>query len=189
MDDGSIEVICGPMFSKKTTKLIALTRNAQQKYGAPNVLAVKNSIDNRYDLEKIVSHDGTSEKAIAVPSLDVVRGIVNYFTNIKIIIIDEAQFFHNLREFSSEMREAGKHVIVAGLDKDWQQNDFKSMFELRRIANIETLLYSRCTDCKGKASYTFRVINSKDDILVGGADFYTPVCAKCYEKRSNAMKK
>lgn len=183
MEEGSIELITGPMFSKKTTKLIALIRKAKLKYGSANVLAVKHSIDDRYDAEKIVSHDANTEKAIAVPNLSIVQGIINYYSNIKIIYIDEGQFFADLRPFCEHMRDSGKHIVVAGLDKNYLREDFRPIAELRTITNIETVLCAKCVDCNKKAQYSFRNTDDTSTIVVGGAEKYVAVCGHCYDKR------
>ena len=50
---GSISVICGPMFSGKTSELIKrLKKQKIKKY-----LVFKPEIDDRYEKDKIVSHD------------------------------------------------------------------------------------------------------------------------------------
>ena len=184
MDDGSIKLIYGPMFSKKTTELINGIRRDKEKYGYHNVLAVKHSIDTRYDAEKIVSHDDSSEKAIAVPNLLIVRGIINYYSNIRVIYIDEGQFFTDLYEFCINMRDSGKHVIVAGLDKNYLREDFAPIAQIKEIANILVHQYSVCTDCNKKAQYTFRTQDLKNEIVVGGSDIYIPVSSKCFKNRT-----
>lgn len=184
MDDGSIKVIKGPMFSDKTTNLIKEMREAKSRYGSHNILALKHSTDTRYDAEKIVSHAATTEKAIAIPDLDIARGIVNYFVNIKVIFIDEGQFFKDLAQFCQQMRDAGKHVVVAGLDKNYLREDFEPIKELSKIANIEEKLYAKCDICKKRAPFTARrekeqVTNKNEKIIIGGADIYYPTCGKC----------
>lgn len=183
MDDGSVKVIYGPMFSRKTTVLINGLREDKQKYGMHNVLAVKHSIDDRYDLEKIVSHDNNSEKAIAVSNLNTVQSIVHYFNNIKVIYIDEGQFFPDVAEFCEEMRDCGKHVIVAGLDKNYLREDFPSIKQVKSMANIKTHLYAKCVSCGKKAPYTYRKSEKRSEILVGGSDIYQAMCTKCYNKQ------
>lgn len=55
---GSIEVICGSMFSGKTEELIRRLKRA--KIARQRVEIFKPAIDVRYSEENIVSHDSTS---------------------------------------------------------------------------------------------------------------------------------
>ena len=54
-DTGWIEVICGSMFSGKTEELIRRLRRAQ--IARQKVAIFKPTIDDRYSLEHIVSHN------------------------------------------------------------------------------------------------------------------------------------
>ena len=52
---GSIEVICGSMFSGKTEELLRRLKRAQ--FAKLDIAVFKPKIDNRYDTQKVVSHD------------------------------------------------------------------------------------------------------------------------------------
>jgi len=53
---GSIEVVCGSMFSGKTEELIRRLRRAT--IARQKVQVFKPAIDNRYTVEKVKSHAG-----------------------------------------------------------------------------------------------------------------------------------
>ena len=55
---GTIEVICGSMFSGKTEELIRRIRRAQ--FAKQKVEIFKPLLDKRYDDEKVVSHNATA---------------------------------------------------------------------------------------------------------------------------------
>ena len=55
---GSIEVICGSMFSGKTEELIRRLKRAQ--FAKQKVEIYKPCIDVRYSEEEVVSHEGHS---------------------------------------------------------------------------------------------------------------------------------
>ena len=55
---GSIEVICGSMFSGKTEELIRRLKRA--KFAKQRVEIFKPKIDTRYSEDEVVSHDRTS---------------------------------------------------------------------------------------------------------------------------------
>ena len=85
--NAKIHVICGPMFSGKTTHLI----KAVNKYRAEgqNVFVFKPKVDNRYAEEAVVSHDKNETKAFSVSkSIE----ILDFFMNADVVAIDEVQF-------------------------------------------------------------------------------------------------
>ena len=61
---GSIEVICGSMFSGKTEEMLRRLKRAQ--YAKLNIKIFKPKIDSRYDKEKVVSHDENCIDSIAI---------------------------------------------------------------------------------------------------------------------------
>mgnify|MGYP000415622071 FL=1 len=64
MQKGSIEVICGSMFSGKTEELLRRLKRAE--FAKLNIAVFKPLVDKRYDIQKVVSHDENTIKAIAV---------------------------------------------------------------------------------------------------------------------------
>jgi thymidine kinase len=61
---GSIEVVCGSMFSGKTDELIRRLRRAV--IARKKVQVFKPSIDSRYSVEKVTSHAGADFDAVPV---------------------------------------------------------------------------------------------------------------------------
>ena len=57
MIHGRIELFTGPMFSGKTTCLMEALERLEQELKLPFIL-IKHSLDNRYNAEKVTSHDG-----------------------------------------------------------------------------------------------------------------------------------
>ena len=57
MFHGRIELFTGPMFSGKTTCLMEALERLEQELKLPFIL-IKHSLDNRYNAEKVTSHDG-----------------------------------------------------------------------------------------------------------------------------------
>ena len=55
MQKGSIEVICGSMFSGKTEELLRRLKRAE--FAKLKIAVFKPQVDVRYDNEKVVSHD------------------------------------------------------------------------------------------------------------------------------------
>ena len=61
---GSIEVICGSMFSGKTEELIRRIKRAQ--FAKQKIVMFKPTIDVRYSVNDVVSHDKKSFASIPV---------------------------------------------------------------------------------------------------------------------------
>src|ERR1017187_644258 len=85
---GSIEVICGSMFSGKTEELIRRMKRAQ--FAKQKVEIFKPAIDTRYDEIKVVSHEGNSIHSTPVPASS---NILLLASDVDVVGIDEAQFF------------------------------------------------------------------------------------------------
>src|SRR3989338_2900075 len=86
---GSIEVVCGPMFSGKTEELIRRVKRAQ--IARQKVQIFKPAIDNRYHETEVVSHSSLTMEAVAVNSS--VEILQRVFDSTRVVAIDEVQFF------------------------------------------------------------------------------------------------
>ena len=161
---GWIEVICGSMFSGKTEELIRRIRRAE--YARQPVLVFKPAIDNRYDATNIVSH--SQMQAPSIP-INVPSEIYDYLKEeIKIVAIDEAQFFdQSIIDVCNDLANRGFRVIVAGLDQDYTGKPFASMPQLLAIAEYVTKNLAICVKCGNPANRTQRTIHKDEQILVG----------------------
>ena len=175
---GWIEVICGSMFSGKTEELIRRIRRAE--YAKQKVLVFKASIDNRYDVTDIVSHS-----QMRAPSIPIAKPkeIYQYLTDdIKIVAIDEAQFFdETIVDVCNDLADKGYRVIVAGLDQDYRGKPFNSMPQLMAIAEYVTKVLAICVKCGNPANRTQRTVPKDDQILVGSSEAYEPRCRNCHK--------
>src|SRR6476661_1197672 len=105
---GSIEVICGSMFSGKTEELIRRLRRAQ--IAKLNVEIFKPKTDIRYDETAVVSHNQTSIPSTPVESA---ASILLLGANTQVVGIDEAQFFDSgLPEVCTQLANKGIRVII-----------------------------------------------------------------------------
>jgi thymidine kinase len=175
---GSIEVICGSMFSGKSEELIRRLRRAiiaRQK-----VQAFKPVIDDRYCSDDIVSHDARRIECEKVRSAVEIMELVAEDT--QVVGIDEAQFLgEDLTEVCEALAEAGKRVIVAGLDQDYLGKPFEPIPQLLALAEDITKTMAVCMVCGAAANKTQRLIQSDERIVVGAGEVYEPRCRKCYE--------
>ncbi len=182
---GKIEVICGSMFSGKTEELIRRLRRgviAKQK-----VVIFKPSVDNRYDEQKVVSHDQNSVSSIPVKSSN---EILQKVLDADIVGLDEAQFFDiEIVEVSKKLACMGKRVIVAGLDMDFLGNPFGPMPYLLAIADSIKKVHAICVSCGDLALFSNRIHPTQDIILLGEKNTYEPLCRTCYHKAVNKTMK
>ena len=85
---GSIEVICGSMFSGKTEELIRRMKRAQ--FAKQKVAIYKPCIDVRYSEDQVVSHDAHSIPSIPI---DTPVKMLDIEADVEVIGIDEDHFF------------------------------------------------------------------------------------------------
>lgn len=176
---GSIEVICGSMFSGKTEELIR--RLKRVKIANLKVEIFKPAIDTRYDEVKIVSHDSS---AIQSTPVDNSQKILLMAGDVDVIGIDEAQFFDDqIANVCDELAFRGIRVIVAGLDMDYLGNPFGQMPNLLAKADYVTKLHAICQKCGNMANYSYRKVADEKQVLLGATDAYEPRCRKCYDKK------
>ncbi|MFI5332519.1 MAG: thymidine kinase [Candidatus Babeliales bacterium] len=181
---GSLEVICGPMFSGKSEELIRRLRRAE--IARQHVLTFKSSLDNRKSLDHVVSHDGTQLRAQPIHTIMRIQETA-FVPEVDVIGIDEVQFFSlEIIPLLSNLVEAGKRVIVAGLDLDFRGAPFGPMPLLLAIADKITKLRAICCVCGVDAHYTQRLVNGEparyDDptIMIGAQESYQARCRLCY---------
>lgn len=173
---GSIEVICGSMFSGKTEELIRRLRRAQ--IAKLNVEIFKPKTDTRYDENSVVSHDLNSIQSTPV---DNAASILLLSSNTEVVGIDEAQFFDDqLPDVCNTLANRGIRVIIAGLDMDFQGKPFGPMPELMSIAEVVNKVHAVCLQCGGPATYSYRTVPSESKILLGEKESYEPRCRTCF---------
>jgi len=177
---GSVEVITGSMFSGKTEELIRRIKRAV--LARQRVQAFKPRIDDRYDAQRIVSHEAVSVEAVAVATSASIEERVLDETDV--VAIDEAQFFdRGIVEVCDKLATRGLRVIAAGLDQDYLGRPFPPMPELMAIAEEVTKVHAVCTACGATASRSQRLAPEATTVLVGGAEAYEARCRACFEPR------
>mgnify|MGYP003595286770 CR=1 FL=1 len=178
---GSIEVVCGSMFSGKTEELIRRLKRA--KFAKQKVEIFKPSIDTRYDDEKVVSHDSNYILSTPVESSS---NILLLSGDVDVVGIDEAQFFDaELINVCNTLANNGMRVIVAGLDTDFLGKPFGPMPALMAIAEDVTKVHAICVRCGNLANHSHRTTSEKSLVLLGETQNYEPLCRSCYNRARN----
>jgi thymidine kinase len=175
---GWIEVIVGPMFSGKSEELIRRLKRAE--IARQRVQIFKPQLDDRYSNTDIVSHSGLGIRSEIVRDASEVLARVEART--EVVGIDEAQFLGEaLVAVCNQLADAGKRVIVSGLDTDYLGRPFEPMPRLLAEAEEITKLLAICMRCGNPAAHTQRLVASADLIVVGAGGMYEARCRRCFE--------
>jgi thymidine kinase len=190
MAEGSAEAWVGPMFSGKSTSLIArATRFADVGY---NTCYITHTNDERLT----ESGDGTVTthnsgfvklskkiKSFKVSSLNEIN-----LENFDVIAVDEFQFFKNTVDpIRNLIINLNKRVLIGSLDLDYLLRPFGEINQLFGFCddNIHRMpaICVKCHPNETKdAWYTLKLTTDTSQIDPGGSDKYIPVCMKCYKK-------
>lgn len=186
---GRLDIFIAPMFGGKSSSV--LRKLTQMKEIGLNVLYINHCLDNRSTKGwsthcPILKHN---ELDITIIKTDKLQNIeYDQIWEYDVIGIDEAQFFDKfLCEFVQTLVDKmNKYVIVAGLDGDYKRERFGHILDLIPLADNVAKLHAYCKICS-REKKTVSAIFTKyigeetlDNIIIGGADKYIPVCRKCY---------
>ena len=176
---GSIEVICGSMFSGKTEELIRRLKRAQ--FAKQKVEIFKPAVDTRYHEANVVSHDSNSIRSTPVNSSATIMLLTG---DVQVVGIDEAQFFDlGLAAVCNQLADNGVRVIVAGLDMDYLGNPFGPIPELLAIAEHVTKVHAICMRCGNIANHSHRITEEESLVLLGESSNYEPLCRDCFREQ------
>jgi thymidine kinase len=190
---GYLEIIKGPMFSGKTTRLLDIYK--KYSFCEIETMVINYEKDNRYSDIFLSSHDKVMIPCIKASHLnelvqfkenhtiDPHSKYVNNFIKAKIILINEGQFFDDIVPWvTTAVEQYHKNVYICGLNSDFKRNKFGNWLDLELISDNIVMLHSFCSHCKKRpAIFSHRVKQETDVVeVIGGAEAYIPVCRKCY---------
>jgi thymidine kinase len=175
---GRIEVITGGMFSGKSEELVRRLRRAV--IARQTVRVFKPRTDTRHPPEVLVTRDNRRLEAVAVADTSELRR--NLPDDVQVVGIDEAQFFDDaLVPLLMQLADAGRRVIVAGLDQDYLRRPFGPMPAILALAEHVDKMHAVCMRCAGIAHYSQRIAGGEDQVQVGDTALYEARCRECYE--------
>ena len=174
--EGKIELILGPMFSGKSTRLIELIRKSV--YKAKKSIMIKFFADQRYsEKSEVVTHDLIKYDSIDCKNL---RDSFELLKNYDVIGIDEGQFFPDIVEVCQDLALLKKTVIVAALNGDFRMEPFPVISRLIPKADKIKLLKAYCFHCHKDAHFSLRIVQSNETVLIGAGEAYKPACRECH---------
>jgi thymidine kinase len=181
---GSVEVICGSMFSGKTEELIRRLRRAEIAH--QKIQVFKPEIDMRFNHQQVTSHAGQSLGAMPIKNADDIWQRLEDDTTV--VGIDEAQFFNQeIIPLVQKLADRDIRVIVAGLDSDFRGEPFGWMPVLMALAEKVDKLQAICMVCGESASRTQRLVNGHPAhyndpiVIVGASELYEARCRKHHQ--------
>lgn len=184
----SLELLIGPMFAGKSSAI--LQRIRRQEVIGKKVYVITHSIDTRFSEEHAVkSHNRDSHPAVGVSHLhecasDPSFGAADY------VIIEEAQFFDDLRDFVLWCVESEKKgVLVVGLDGDSSRRPFGQILELIPYCDRVEKLRALCKRCGDGTEAIFSALvrgEKKGQICVGAENMYEAMCRVHFLENSRA---
>ena len=183
------------MYSGKTTSL--LNEISKYKVISSNIIVINHVLDklrrksmnnftdtssnDSIEFGEIISHDNKSYTSIMTNSLSELKTLNAYISS-DIVIIDEAQFFDDLYLFLyNELNKnhiTKKIFIVGGLLNDYNMQPIGDIIKIIPLADEIIKLNAYCLICNDGsiASFSKRIINDPNQILIGKEDLYIPVC-------------
>lgn len=151
-------------------------------------MVITSSLDKRYSVEPaLVSHDKESVAAFATSKLmsclqdnDVQLGKI---LDADLIVIEEAQFFPDLRQFVEIVLTLKKNIVICGLDGDIAARPFGQVLDCIPLADSVVKMTALCEKCGDGTPAIFtgqRSPASLDGgvIRVGASETYVPLCRK-----------
>ena len=174
--EGKIELILGPMFSGKSTRLIELMR--KYVYKAKKTIMVKFFADQRYsEKSEVVTHDLIKYDSINCKKL---RDSFDTLKQYDVIGIDEGQFFEDLVEVCEELALMGKIILIAALNGDFRMEPFPVIQRIISKSDKIKLLKAYCFNCHKDAKFSLRIVQSNETVLIGAGEAYKPACRECH---------
>ena len=180
-NESYLDLIIGPMFSGKTSRLIDIYK--QCKFCNIPVVVINHSSDTRYDELLLSNHD-----RVMIPCVQTNNLMATYeqLKDSKVYLINEGQFFDDLYIYVEHLLKNSNKVYVCGLDGDFQRKKFGQILDLIPLCDKVTKLTSLCSICKNGTPgiFSMRLTVETCQTLVG-SDNYIPVCRNCYETKNN----
>lgn len=183
MKEGYLNLIIGPMFSGKSSRLIQYIR--QYRTLGSNLIVIKPSLDTRYTINNEICTHNHEKESCVIYDKDLLKNIfddMNY-NDYEVIIIEEGQFFSNLYEIVKKMTDTDKKkVYISALNGDSNRKIFGDIHKLIPLADNIEFLQSLCIDCKDGTLgiYSKRITEESSQILIAGNNKYKAVCRKHY---------
>ena len=182
----------GAMNSGKTTRILQCAYNYEEQGMKPIIMKPK--IDTKGN-EHIVSRIGAKRKVdyLIEKGENIHNVIVEKYTNVDLIIIDEAQFLSEKQvdELMDAVIDLNISIMCYGLRTDFLGNVFPGSSRLLAIAHELNEIKTIC-ECGHKAMFNIRLLDGKvqtegDSVAIDGEGkvTYTVACPRCFRLKTH----
>lgn len=166
-------LITGPMFAGKTEELQRMIR--RQQAAGREVLTIIPARDSR-SAGALKSHAGKTYPAVAVAGEADIVALLEERPSVRVVGVDEAQFFSPYLVDVLESLRSKYDVLVAALHRDYQGRVFDTTAALFGAMETAQILTAVCSMCHKDAAYTYRTSGAEGQFVVGGAESYEARC-------------
>ena len=162
---GYLKIVIGCMFSGKTTYIINECRKWQRL--GKRALIINYALDKRYsDEDKVMSHDKIGIDCLMMENLTFDRLERSSVHTYDIVLINEGQFFPNLKDQVKYLvDDLKKIVVVSGLDGDFLRGRFGEILDLIPDCDELIKLKAYCPKCSNgtEAIFTWKTEDNPTD--------------------------
>lgn len=170
-------VYCGPMFSSKTSSLLATLE--KYKYQHKRILVFKPKIDDRYSVNEVVTHSGWKMPAVCVKSgAEILEHMTNLEEEPHVVAVDEAFMIPGSSEALIWLYTYGFTVVVSSLEMSSTGKPFAEIEKMLPWTTQVKKCCAVCTVCGRDAHFTHKKQTGGEEIEVGGSELYEPRCAQ-----------
>ena len=168
-------IYCGPMFSSKTSRLLATLE--KYKYQHKKIVVFKPSIDDRYSVSEVATHSGWKVPAICVKTgIEILECMTAMDDEPQIVAVDEAFMIPGAADALVCLYQYGFTIVVSSLEMSAPGKPFIEMEKMFPWAPNVYKCSAVCTVCGRDAHYTHKKQTGGEEIEVGGAELYEPRC-------------
>lgn len=177
-------LICGNMFAGKTTMALNHKKDSENLYIISGG-AIKDILthDNSISFETIHWIPIVSEGEKLVDTITRYKKSNTNFNENFTIIIDEI----HLMDIKSYLYgyNLKNDIIFVGLIRSATNKRYSNTEYLKSLCNEVIEIYPNCSKCSDIGTHVLQINHTKQDILIGGKEFYIPVCKDHYQYLSN----
>jgi len=179
------------MNAGKSTSLLQSSHNYKER--GMDTLLLSPSVDDRYGEKKIASRIGLQASSTAfnnkVDLYQLIKEALNKNSNIKCILLDEAQFItkEQVIQLAHVTDDFNIPVLAYGLRTDYMGKPFEASAYFLGLADQLVELKTIC-HCGRKATMVLRtnengvIQRGGAQVVIGGNDSYIPVCRKHFRE-------
>jgi len=173
------------MNAGKSIDVLKIAHNYEEQ--GKKVLVLTSDVDSRNGLGKVTSRAGLAREAITIYHDSDVMALLQDSLPVSCVLVDEGQFLaeEHILQFCQIVDRFDVPVIVYGLKTDFQNRLFPGSEALLCWADKIEEVKTVCWFCDRKAMINMRIHDGKpvregEQIMIGGAESYIPVCRRCY---------